>query len=80
MHTIQGLDKGLGPPLGRGGAGPRRAPVHLSLSRRLEVWLRAVMQAVGVKGAVKGAPRGAGMGLPWGGGETRGPWQTPGGA
>ena len=28
-----------------------------------------VMQAVGVKGAL----RGAGMGLPWGGGETRGP-------
>lgn len=76
MHTVQGSEEGLGRPLGRGGAGPSRVPVHPSLSRQLEVGLKAVMQAAGMKGAL----RGAGTGLPWGRGETRGPQKVPGGA
>ena len=75
MHTIQGSEEGLGRPLGRGGASPSLVPVHPSSSRRLEVGLKAAMQAAGVKGALSGA----GTGLPWGRGETRGPRQVPGG-
>lgn len=67
MHTIQGLDKGLGPAPGERGAGPASGSSSPFLVQAAGGRVKGGDAGGRCEGGCEGS-EGAGMGLPWGGG------------